>query len=165
MILDTLDETARAISQRTLAQRTGFSVGLVNAVLHKLIRTGYVKVIGLNRRSVQYFLTPKGMAEKTRKSYQYVLKTISQYRLMQEKMGVLLQALQKQGFRGVFLNGDGELRGLLEEILRQEFPWIQIVQEESASDVHDVAILEMEKINMTNMQRKERRFSLLDYLS
>ena len=61
-ILESLQDSTEAISQRDLARRTGFSVGLVNAVLKKLVRTGYVKTSHLNRRSLEYLLTPSGFA-------------------------------------------------------------------------------------------------------
>ncbi len=40
------------------------------------IKKGYVKALQLNRRKIQYMLTPKGFSEKAKKSYSYTVRTI-----------------------------------------------------------------------------------------
>ena len=81
-VLEHLSDSPQIISQREIARRSGLSVGMINAVLKKLVHIGYVKTSNLNRRSIQYLLTPQGFAEKARKSYRYILKTVEQYRVI-----------------------------------------------------------------------------------
>jgi len=59
-------------SQRTIAKKTGFSLGLVNALLKKAVKKGLVKIIKLNSRNIKYILTPEGIREKTNKSIKYI---------------------------------------------------------------------------------------------
>jgi DNA-binding MarR family transcriptional regulator len=112
-VLESLQGATDAVSQRELARRTGFSVGLVNAVLKKLIHTGYVKTSHLNRRSIEYLLTPQGFAQTALRSYRYIVNTMRGYREIQCKLQAILAALQAEGFTDFYLHGEGELAGLV----------------------------------------------------
>ncbi len=112
-ILESLQESTEAISQRDLARRTGFSVGLVNAVLKKLVHTGYVKTGHLNRRSLEYLLTPSGFAQTALRSYRYIVNTMRGYRDIQRKLHGILSHLKEEGYEVFYLQGDGELAELV----------------------------------------------------
>ncbi len=73
--LKIIEEISREknLTQRKISHKLGLSLGMTNLVLKRLANKGYIKVKGLNRRKVQYILTPKGFAEKTKKSYRYYL--------------------------------------------------------------------------------------------
>ncbi|MEA2082477.1 MAG: winged helix-turn-helix transcriptional regulator, partial [Elusimicrobiota bacterium] len=62
-------ESGEASSQRKLAGKLNVSLGMVNLCLRRLIKQGYIKTHGLNKRKVQYLLTPKGFTEKMKKTY------------------------------------------------------------------------------------------------
>ncbi len=53
-------------TQRKISHKLGLSLGMTNIILKRLDSKGYIKVKGLNRRKVQYILTLKGFAEKTK---------------------------------------------------------------------------------------------------
>lgn len=112
-VLEHLSDTPQIISQREIARRSGLSVGLINAILKKLVHTGYVKTSNLNRRTIQYILTPQGFAEKARKSYRYILRTVKQYRLIKVRFIGLLDSLASEGVKNFYLHGDGELAELV----------------------------------------------------
>lgn len=112
-VLDHLSDLPQTISQREIARRSGLSVGLINALLKKLVHTGYVKTSNLNRRSIQYLLTPRGFAEKARKSYHYILRTVEQYRLIKIRFIDLLDNLSADGVTDFYLHGEGELAELI----------------------------------------------------
>ena len=67
------------ISQRELSRATGVSLGLINILLKKFLRTGYMQVSQLNKRKLEYVLTPQGFLAVTRKTYQYANRTIRDY--------------------------------------------------------------------------------------
>ena len=69
-ILAQLSTDGGIISQRQLAKATGISIGVVNAVLRKMIETGFIKVKAFNKKNLRYHLTPKGLIELARRSYQ-----------------------------------------------------------------------------------------------
>ena len=86
------------LSQRLLARRTNLSLGLINIILSRLVKRGIVEIKNLNKRKVQYLLTPKGFAVKTRHTYNYVIKTINQMKQLigEEKLKELAYAASKK---------------------------------------------------------------------
>ena len=75
----------KPLTQRALAQRLGVAVGLTNLYLRRLMRKGYVKVGGFPRKPavrkrLRYLLTGKGIAEKSRLTYEYMTHSLHLYR-------------------------------------------------------------------------------------
>ena len=112
-VITSLHEAESGISQREIARRTGLSVGLINAVIKKLVNTGYVKTSHLNRRSLDYLLTPQGFAQAAMKSYRYVLTTVKSFRRIQIQLASLLEQLNAEGVKEFYLNGNCELAELV----------------------------------------------------
>lgn len=105
-------------SQRSIAQKLGISLGLTNLLIKKLSRKGYLKIDQLNRRNVQYILTPPGLKEKARKSYSYTLKAIDSLRQMKNDIQHLILKEYKRGRREFAILGSGEVADLTEIALR-----------------------------------------------
>ncbi|MCX7747197.1 MAG: winged helix-turn-helix transcriptional regulator [Clostridia bacterium] len=61
------------ITQRKIAERTGLSLGAANILIKRLIKKGILKVEKINSRTLRYLLTPKGMVEKTKMTYAYIV--------------------------------------------------------------------------------------------
>lgn len=74
------------VTQRQLASETGISLGLTNIILKRLAHKGYLKMKRLNRRNIKYVLTSEGFAHCTRRSYNYVLRTISSVHGLRQKI-------------------------------------------------------------------------------
>src|SRR3990172_738913 len=77
---------ADSLTQRALAQRLGVALGLTNLYLKRLAHKGFIKVVEFPRkpkarRRLRYLLTPRGLAEKTRLTYQYMDRSLALYRL------------------------------------------------------------------------------------
>ena len=64
-LLDAVEQD-RAHSQRHLASELGIALGLVNAYLKRCMKKGLVKVRQAPARRYAYYLTPQGIAEKSR---------------------------------------------------------------------------------------------------
>lgn len=120
-VLESLQGTKEAISQRELARRTGLSLGLINAVLRKLVSTGYIKTSHLDRRSMEYLLTPQGFAHAAMKSYRYVIDTVRRYRAIKNRLHEVLEGLRKEGYSEFFLHGDGELADVVSLFFDEEY--------------------------------------------
>lgn len=88
-VIKEISENA-TIDQRTIAQNTGLSLGLTNLIIKKLVKTGYVKIKQLSGRKIKYILTPKGFIEKTKKSYNYILRTTKQFLNIYNKLENLI---------------------------------------------------------------------------
>ena len=106
-----LEEIAREpdTTQADLASRLGVAVGSVNWYLKRLIRKGYVKVTRLQRRRLRYLITPQGMAEKARLTYQYMQASLNVYRQARHEAQRLLGEAQRKGYKVVRIEGDTEV--------------------------------------------------------
>ena len=69
-------------SQRQIAQQTGISLGQVNFLMKKFATKGLIKIEGQTQKSLQYHLTPKGMAEVAEKTLRYMKASYSVVREM-----------------------------------------------------------------------------------
>lgn len=72
--LEILAELARGeqVTQRRLAARLGIALGLTNLYLKRLARKGYIKITSIPPGRLRYLLTPKGITQKTRLTYEYM---------------------------------------------------------------------------------------------
>ena len=106
------------VTQREISQKLGFSLGMTNILLKRLIHKGYIKISQLNRRKVKYFLTPKGIAQKIKRTHQYLSYTFHSLKEIKTKIQLLLLAEYKKGRRKFIILGDGELADITEIALR-----------------------------------------------
>ncbi|MCK5535109.1 winged helix-turn-helix transcriptional regulator [bacterium] len=106
------------VTQREISKNSGMSLGITNIILKKLINKGYVKVKQLNKKKVQYFLTPKGFTEKAKKSYYYTLKTMEILKTMKLKIQAVVLKEYKKGHIKFIIYGKGELAWLVEIAIR-----------------------------------------------
>ena len=95
-------------SQRDLSKKLNISLGLVNSFVKRLANKGYFKINNIPKNRVKYILTPKGAAEKTRLTYQYIQHSFEFYRNAREKLHKLFKYLNKQGVRRVVFYGTGD---------------------------------------------------------
>jgi len=100
--------------QRAIAARTGISLGLTNLIIKRLINKGYIKAKQLNRKKIQYILTPKGFGEKAQKSYFFTLRTISVLKTTKEKLQQLINEEKAKGATGFEIIGNNALADLAE---------------------------------------------------
>ncbi len=83
-------------TQRKISSRTGLSLGAVNLLLKKMVRTGLIKVEKLNPRSVRYILTPQGMQEKARLTYSYIRQSYRQLLKINQVLDAILTNQQPE---------------------------------------------------------------------
>ena len=107
-LLEEIDRE-EAPSQRDLARRLNISLGLVNSFIKRLAHKGYFKVTTIPRNRVRYLLTPKGAAEKTRLTYEYIQSSFAFYRDARHKLRNLFKHLTQQGVREIVFYGATDL--------------------------------------------------------
>ena len=108
-------------NQRDLSRRMNLSLGMTNMLVRRLITKGYIRIKQLDRRKVEYLLTPKGFTEKMRKSIKYTLKTIDSIGLIKKHLLGVLEPLCAGGVRKFYILGESDLAGLIEMVLRERF--------------------------------------------
>jgi len=77
-------------SQRELASKTGISLGKLNYCLKALTEKGFVKIESFkknpNKLNYIYVLTPKGIAEKTKLTVNYMKLKMKEYDELKEEI-------------------------------------------------------------------------------
>lgn len=111
-VLDILAEHP-SLSQREIAQHAGISLGLVNLIIKRLVCTGYIKASNFTACKAEYMVTPKGLQEKSIRTYSYLLKTIKTFRKIHQQIKALVQRLTQEGHRFFALRGHSELTDLI----------------------------------------------------
>ncbi len=96
-------------SQRSLASELGIALGLTNAYLKRCIRKGWIKARQAPRNRYAYYLTPKGFAEKSRLTTDYLRNSLQFYRRARGEIGDILDDASAQGWRRLALIGGGDL--------------------------------------------------------
>lgn len=97
------------LTQRSAAQDLGIALGLVNTYLKRCIKKGYVKVRQVPRNRYAYYLTPKGFAEKSRLTAEFLSQSLSLFRQAQTDFGSLLSQCAERGWGSIALYGQSDL--------------------------------------------------------
>ena len=92
---------------------------MTNLLLRRLATKGYLRIRQLNRRKVEYFLTPRSLSEKLQKTYHYTLKTIESFGLIRSEIRRILAANLSSEIRQIVLVGEGDLADLTALILQE----------------------------------------------
>ncbi len=97
------------VTQRSLARRLGIALGLTNAYLKRCINKGLIKIAHAPANRYKYYLTPKGFAEKSRLTANYLAYSFDFLRRARADYEELFQACEERGWRRIALCGAGEL--------------------------------------------------------
>ena len=111
-ILSAIEE-GTPLTQRALAERLDVALGLANLCLKRLARKGYIKVVRFNdrpaaRKRLRYLLTAKGLAEKSRLTYEHMVYSLNLYRRTRQTLRDSLGWLGQRGLKRVALYGTGD---------------------------------------------------------
>lgn len=99
-------------SQRELSKRLNLSLGLVNAFLKRLVNKGYFKVKTMPRNRVKYFLTPEGVARKSRLTAEFLHYSINYYRDIKSLLLTKFSEMQEKEVDNLLFCGAGEVAEL-----------------------------------------------------
>jgi DNA-binding MarR family transcriptional regulator len=122
-ILTAIGEGA-PVTQRALAERLGVALGLANLCLKRLAGKGFIKIVEFPkkpaaRKRLRYVLTPKGMAEKSRLSYEYIAYSLRLFRRTRGHLREAMERLRQRGMKHFALCGVGEAAELAYLTLRE----------------------------------------------
>jgi DNA-binding MarR family transcriptional regulator len=117
-------EEGTPLTQRALAARLGVALGLANLCLKRLVRKGYIKVVHFNerpaaRKRLRYLLTPRGLAEKSRLTYEHMIYSLQLYRRTRQTLRESLKCMVDEGLKRVVFYGAGEAAELAYLTLRE----------------------------------------------
>jgi len=99
-------------SQRELSNRLNISLGLVNTFLKRLVNKGYFKVKTMPRNRVKYFLTPEGLARKSKLTVEYLRYSVNFYKDIKSLILKKYMEMEKNNVRSILFCGTGEVAEL-----------------------------------------------------
>jgi DNA-binding MarR family transcriptional regulator len=99
-------------TQRELSHRLNLSLGLVNTFLKRLVNKGYFKVRTMPRNRVKYFLTPEGLARKSKLTVEYLRYSVNFYRDIKKLLLNKYREMENNNVNSVLFYGAGEVAEL-----------------------------------------------------
>jgi len=106
-------------NQRDLSRQLELSLGQTNMLIRRLVAKGLIRISQLNKKKVQYLLTPKGLSEKLAKSVKYPRHTINAIGLIKDHLKDILSELYNQGHRKFYVFSEHDLTFLIESAFRE----------------------------------------------
>ena len=102
-------EGEEELTQRGLAARVGSALGLTNSLIKRCIRKGLIKIGEAPARRYAYYLTPKGLSEKSRLVAEYLTFSLHFFRRARADYTDIFATCLSRGWKRVVLVGSGEL--------------------------------------------------------
>jgi DNA-binding MarR family transcriptional regulator len=106
LLLEAVERDSR-VTQRGLAVKLGIALGLTNIYLKRLVRKGYIKCVNIQTNRITYLITPRGIAEKARLTYEFIDYSLHLYGEVRQHLRVMLSEQAISGSR-VAIFGRGE---------------------------------------------------------
>ncbi len=107
------------LTQRDLSREVGIALGLVNHLLKKMVKKGWIKIKNMDAKKIRYLITPEGAKEKSSLLYKRVESTIHFYleakRVIKEKV----QHLKTEGVKSVSIYGINHVAEVLFIVLKE----------------------------------------------
>lgn len=103
-------------NQRKIAESTGFSLGMTNILLKRLVQKGYIKVVAMNGRTLRYILTPRGFKEKLDRSFDFFVNSIKYLNEIRDRILMLLE--KHPDVEMIYVLGKNELSEIVIDALR-----------------------------------------------
>lgn len=105
-------------SQRSMAGELGIALGLANAYLKRCVKKGLIKVSQAPANRYAYYLTPKGFAEKSRLTAEFLSQSFNLFRRAQTEGAEIFSHCQNRGWNRVALYGLSDLTEILTLLVR-----------------------------------------------
>jgi hypothetical protein len=102
-------EGSPLLNNRLAARKLGVSVKLAHELLKKMVAKGLLHVKKEHARRWDYFVTPTGIAEKTRLTYEFLDFSFQFYREARRRSAQLCRDLAEAGVKRVAFLGAGEM--------------------------------------------------------
>lgn len=101
-------------TQRTMAENSNISLGMMNAVLKRCIERGWIAVQNLSVKKVCYCLTPEGFNEISRRTTNYMKRSFSMMNDYADKIQNMVNRAKSEGKNKVVLFGKSNVQFVIE---------------------------------------------------
>ncbi len=107
------------LTQRDLSREVGIALGLVNHLLKKMVRKGWIKIKNIDAKRIRYLVTPEGAREKTSLLYKRVESTIHFYLEAKKVIKEKVDQLKNDGVKSVSIYGINHIAEVLFIVLKE----------------------------------------------
>lgn len=162
------------LSQRELSKRMGIALGLVNSYVKNMISKGYIRVTSFPRNRYHYLLTPKGIAEKSRLTYQHLHYFTNLYTTARKDYRELFDKLERNGIKRVIFCGVDEVAEIAYLSLQEtDIELVGVADAECDAkgffgygilQIEDINGIECDRIVLTSLKRQKRLMERLEGL-
>ncbi len=117
-ILEKIEGTGH-LTQRDLSREVGIALGLVNHLLKKMVKKGWIKIKNMDAKKIRYLITPEGAKEKSSLLYKRVESTIHFYIEAKRVIKGKVQHLKNEGVENVSIYGINHIAEVLFIVLKE----------------------------------------------
>jgi DNA-binding MarR family transcriptional regulator len=107
------------LTQRDLSKEVGIALGLVNHLLKKMVKKGWIKIRNIDSKKIRYLITPEGAREKSSLLYKRVESTIHFYLEAKRVIKDKVIHLKKEGIEDVSIYGINHISEVLFIVLKE----------------------------------------------
>ena len=162
------------VSQRELSKRLGIALGLVNSYVKNMISKGYIRVTSFPRNRYNYLLTPKGITEKSRLTYQHLHYFTNLYTTARRDYRELFDKLERNGIKRVIFCGVDEVAEIAYLSLQEtDIELVGVADAEcdvklffgyEILQIEDINGIECDRVVLTSLKRQKRLIERLGTL-
>mgnify|MGYP006432059783 FL=1 len=117
-ILERLESNGH-LTQRDLSKEVGIALGLVNHLLKKMVKKGWIKIKNIDAKKIRYLITPEGAREKSSLLYKRVEGTIHFYLEAKRVIKDKVIHLKEEGIENVSIYGINHISEVLFIVLKE----------------------------------------------
>jgi len=117
-ILERLENNGH-LTQRDLSKEVGIALGLVNHLLKKMVKKGWIKIKNIDAKKIRYLITPEGAREKSSLLYKRVESTIHFYLEAKRVIKDKVIHLKNEGIKNVSIYGINHISEVLFIVLKE----------------------------------------------
>ena len=104
------------VKQRDLADIAGVSLGMINAIIKRLARKGWLMIRKVNNRNVQYVVSPAGIEAIAKRSYGYFKRTVKNVVVYKDALDEFVASVKRSDVTEIVLVGQSGIDFILEHM-------------------------------------------------
>jgi DNA-binding MarR family transcriptional regulator len=134
MILDLIEKDSN-ITQREISNTIGVAVSMINSYLDDYEKNGLIKRKKHSSKTVEYFVTKKGVERKKVLNISYLNASLNVYKSAKENIVEFLKRISEKGYKNILLYGAGEVAEIM----------LQTILVESQIPINVLAVIDDDK--------------------
>ena len=128
-------EGSPLLTNRKLADKLGVSVKLSHALLSQMVERGLFHIKKHHSRRWDYFLTPEGLAEKARLTYEFIKFSMQFYHEARKRSARICREIAESGRKKIAFLGTGELAEIAYLGVKEwKLDLVEVFSEDKASE-------------------------------